>query len=395
MEGDPATLGRGAPRPVLGQPLAPLPGAQRPVSYPPGGATDSSGRVLPAPRAVTVRPPAQARAQLDVTGTLGGIAPVRVPIAGAAPAHPLAAAAAEADESAGGPVRRSAFDPASTGVGGVSMWGAEAGAPFIPEPAQAASAGVAEPEWDELELPQLDVPAQFGETQFGEAQTALPEGPVFAAATPVPSRPGAGFESYPDSAAEDYVGPSFEPAVAPPSVGEAVAAGAGAGVGLAAAAAAGAAGVPELAVPSFEAPELEMPALVAPDEAGFDLPAFDEVAYQDQPAAGFDYPPEYPPSFAPADGAQVAEPAELETPLQPTLLAQPAEGTTSAADEGDYEDLGWEGPPPMLPDGRGPWMEGPPAPWGNAPGRAWQRAGVAVSISVLLGVGAAVAYHFL
>jgi hypothetical protein len=51
----------------------------------------------------------------------------------------------------------------------------------------------------------------------------------------------------------------------------------------------------------------------------------------------------------------------------------------------------WEGPPAMLPDGRGPWMEGPDAPEGTPSGRPERRV-LRTALWVLAGIalGAAI-----
>jgi hypothetical protein len=65
-------------------------------------------------------------------------------------------------------------------------------------------------------------------------------------------------------------------------------------------------------------------------------------------------------------------PADLAAPVPAEAAAYAAEIT---ADE--EEDMGWEGPPEIGPDGRGPWLDGPDAPWGTAPGQSGRRALVA------------------
>jgi hypothetical protein len=508
IEGDSPASGQ-VPQPVLGQPLAPLPSAERPVSYPPAGrgaggaqvpggaagaatappaggvdaaaaasgagaavtgaagAAASHAPVLPAARAVTVRPPAQARAQLDVTGTLGAIEPVRLPIAPDPSAAPVRSSWRSAAGAPGAPVRRSAFDGEAAGAGAVSMWGAPVEA--APEPAfdQASGAGyepavgaeveaayqpsggypavgAAEPglTWADdsgLELPGLEMPPEFA---GGPAsQVALP------APVPSPARPARPAWQAPampvdDDYDEDYVGPDIEPPRPPARPG--LAAGAGAFAAAAPAFPAPSFGGAPFGAPAFEAPPFEAspPALAEPAPAtgvapeaepgyGTGVSAGFEPAAPGQPGLEAGFAPGFGEGFEPSPEA-AAEPAgqgeladgfghqgEVEWPgpvaglaAEPLpALEQPAEllpawpepesaglGAPEAAAVPvveDDEDLGWEGPPAMLADGRGPWMDGPPAPWGHAPSRAWQRAGVSIVLSLLIGLGAGLAYHFL
>jgi hypothetical protein len=77
----------------------------------------------------------------------------------------------------------------------------------------------------------------------------------------------------------------------------------------------------------------------------------------------------------------------LAAPVPVEAAAYAAE-VTSAADE---EDLGWEGPPKIGPDGRGPWLDGPDAPWGAVPSRPGRRALIAIGWGAALGLAAAAA----
>ncbi|MDR3359846.1 MAG: hypothetical protein LBO20_04205, partial [Bifidobacteriaceae bacterium] len=54
------------------------------------------------------------------------------------------------------------------------------------------------------------------------------------------------------------------------------------------------------------------------------------------------------------------------------------------------EDMGWEDPPEIGPDGRGPWLDGPDAEVGSAPSEPGRRALMAGLWGVGLGLGAAV-----
>jgi hypothetical protein len=77
----------------------------------------------------------------------------------------------------------------------------------------------------------------------------------------------------------------------------------------------------------------------------------------------------------------------------PALVAPvPAEAAAYAAEmmADDDEDMDWEGPPEIGPDGRGPWLDGPDAPWGTAPSESGRRALLAGAWGI--GIGLAIAF---
>jgi hypothetical protein len=86
--------------------------------------------------------------------------------------------------------------------------------------------------------------------------------------------------------------------------------------------------------------------------------------------------------------ADLAAMASLAAPV-------PAEAAAYAAEMTADEDMGWEGPPEIGPDGRGPWMDGPDAPWGSAPSQPIRRAVVAGAWGIGIGLVAAIVRLFL
>jgi hypothetical protein len=83
----------------------------------------------------------------------------------------------------------------------------------------------------------------------------------------------------------------------------------------------------------------------------------------------------------------------LAAPVPAAAAAYAAEATGAGQDE--EEDMGWEDPPEIGPDGRGPWLDGPDAPWGTAPSRAGRRALTAGAWGLGLGLAAAAVKLFL
>jgi hypothetical protein len=78
------------------------------------------------------------------------------------------------------------------------------------------------------------------------------------------------------------------------------------------------------------------------------------------------------------------------SPFEPFVAPVPEAAAAYASEAtADDEDMEWEGPPEIGPDGRGPWLDGPDAPWREAPSKAGRRAAIAVAIS--LGAGLAIA----
>jgi hypothetical protein len=84
--------------------------------------------------------------------------------------------------------------------------------------------------------------------------------------------------------------------------------------------------------------------------------------------------------------------ASLAAPVPPEAAAYAAEATS--VDDAE-EDMGWEDPPAIGPDGRGPWLDGPDAPWGTAPSEAGRRAVIALVAGTVVGIAAAAAKLFL
>jgi hypothetical protein len=97
-------------------------------------------------------------------------------------------------------------------------------------------------------------------------------------------------------------------------------------------------------------------------------------------------------ALAVAGGTPEAAPpvGDLAAPVPAEAAAYAAEAT---ADED--EDMGWEGPPEIGPDGRGPWLDGPDAPWGTAPAQSGRRALVAGAWGVGVGLAFALVRLFL
>jgi hypothetical protein len=81
----------------------------------------------------------------------------------------------------------------------------------------------------------------------------------------------------------------------------------------------------------------------------------------------------------------------------PLVAPVPAEAAAYAAEltAGEEEDMDWEEPPEIGPDGRGPWLDGPDAPWGTAPSQAGRRALVGAAWGLGLGLVAAIVRLFL
>jgi hypothetical protein len=81
----------------------------------------------------------------------------------------------------------------------------------------------------------------------------------------------------------------------------------------------------------------------------------------------------------------------------PLAAPVPAEAAAYVAEltADEDEDMGWEGPPEIGPDGRGPWLDGADAPWGTAPSQAGRRALTGAAWGVGLGVIAAIVQLFL
>jgi hypothetical protein len=89
-----------------------------------------------------------------------------------------------------------------------------------------------------------------------------------------------------------------------------------------------------------------------------------------------------------SSGGRIGDAAEAEPPVADLAAPVPAEAAAYAAEvtADEDEDMGWEGPPEIGPDGRGPWLDGPDAPWGTAPAQSGRRALVAGAWGVGLGV---------
>jgi hypothetical protein len=81
----------------------------------------------------------------------------------------------------------------------------------------------------------------------------------------------------------------------------------------------------------------------------------------------------------------------LAAPVPAEAAAYAVEATGPEEDE----DMGWEEPPKIGPDGRGPWLDGPDAPWGSAPSGAGRRALIAGGVGLGLGAAVALARLFL
>jgi hypothetical protein len=81
----------------------------------------------------------------------------------------------------------------------------------------------------------------------------------------------------------------------------------------------------------------------------------------------------------------------LVAPVPAEAAAYAAEATSA----GEDEDMGWEEPPEIGPDGRGPWLDGPDAPWGSAPSAAGRRGLIAGAWGIGLGLAAAAVKLFL
>jgi len=77
--------------------------------------------------------------------------------------------------------------------------------------------------------------------------------------------------------------------------------------------------------------------------------------------------------------------------LVPDDVAEELEaGEAEAQVDGDDDDMGWEGPPEIDDDGRGPWLDGPDAPRGRVSSRVGGRVAVAVGSGLLIGAIVAV-----
>ncbi|MDR1441459.1 MAG: hypothetical protein LBJ02_03590 [Bifidobacteriaceae bacterium] len=59
------------------------------------------------------------------------------------------------------------------------------------------------------------------------------------------------------------------------------------------------------------------------------------------------------------------------------------------------QDMAWEAPPQITADGRGPWLDGPDAPWGSAPSHAGRRALKALVWALAIGAAVAIVQLFL
>jgi hypothetical protein len=100
------------------------------------------------------------------------------------------------------------------------------------------------------------------------------------------------------------------------------------------------------------------------------------------------------------DVAAVGDPAASDTgepALFQTLAAPvPAEAAAYAAEAtaDEDEDMGWEGPPEVGSDGRGPWLDGPDAPWGTAPAQSGRRALLAAGLGAGIGLVVAIVKLF-
>jgi hypothetical protein len=103
------------------------------------------------------------------------------------------------------------------------------------------------------------------------------------------------------------------------------------------------------------------------------------------------------------EAAQLAYPAaeELRWGVPSTEFQPIAEPIATGPDDGlvpasyQEEDMGWEPPPVIGPDGRPPWLDGPSAPWGTAPGHGLRRGLVAAASGIGLGAVVGVAITLL
>ncbi|MDR2380378.1 MAG: hypothetical protein LBE08_04260, partial [Bifidobacteriaceae bacterium] len=159
---------------------------------------DQSWGTLQRPRSITVRPPAQAQAQVDITGTLGAIAPVEVPIAqigeGVARPAPLAAQ----------PLRVSALRAAQAGGPGRSA---------VPDGWEdAAEFPVATPAAAQ-QLPPPGMAQQFAPP--GTAQQTAPPGMAQQFAPP-----GTAQQTAPPGMAQQFAPPGTAQQTAPPGIGQ-------------------------------------------------------------------------------------------------------------------------------------------------------------------------------
>jgi hypothetical protein len=73
-------------------------------------------------------------------------------------------------------------------------------------------------------------------------------------------------------------------------------------------------------------------------------------------------------------------------PIQEEIWQEPDE---APAPVDDGEDIAWEPPPAIGPDGRMPWLDGPPAPRGEIPDRPVRRGLLAIAAGVGLGLAVA------
>jgi hypothetical protein len=136
----------------------------------------------------------------------------------------------------------------------------------------------------------------------------------------------------------------------------------------------------------LEGGELEGPELVGfPEAADFSAAAAAAAADAEAAAAAGD-----PASWW--TGTPKVTPGGQLSPFEPFVAPVPEAAAVYAAEitAPEEEEIEWEGPPEVGPDGRGPWLDGPDAPWGQAPSGAGRRAVTAVIVGVVLGAVIAV-----
>jgi hypothetical protein len=98
------------------------------------------------------------------------------------------------------------------------------------------------------------------------------------------------------------------------------------------------------------------------------------------------------PASEEAEGySEKAEPSAASYEADPAAdyLVAPVAVSPAEIAQAEEEDMGWEGPPEIGPDGRGPWLDGPDAPWGEIPSKAGRRTFFALAGGLLGGVAIA------
>jgi hypothetical protein len=344
------------------------------------------------PGAITVLPPAQAQAKVDITGTLGAIAPVRVPIAEAPHSRPGRSSRVTPVPAVPEGWESAAEFPEEVDRPGADQPGSPVG--------QAPPAALDSEDPDGFGLPLRRPRVSAGARLRGVAPTSpLAGSPAPGAAQAEPDV----FQMAGPQAAGQLAGPQL----AGPQVGPDV-------FQMAGPQAAGQLAGPQLAGPQIlgspagpGGPEpTGQPDMASNPSAMVSALDLVDIRWGPEPGqpsyqAVFSQTPQDAPgtelggsaSSMGESGFELGPAESLAAPVPAAAAAYATEATEPA--DSEAEDMGWEPPPPIGPDGRGPWLDGPDAPWGTAPSGSGRRAIIAGVIGLVAGLVVAAIRLFL